>query len=269
MTRAFSLFTLTLFLIGCGQTEEAEAPSATTPPADTVETSSIVAVETPSPMIADFVWNKTASDMTDEELAAIVTRWNARIDSAGYEMVGANILKPQFEEDRYDFIWVLMWPSSEAREAAWADWNANQLEAWTAELDGALSYDEENIYTFKPAGGWDSEDIANLPQGGTFIPSWNFCRLNDGYDAAALTQFRNSYDAGLAEGGATNYGYYIMEPQFDIPDGDVDFVWLDLFSDEAAMQEGTDAWTGSASEKSWNEMTNCDNYTFAATAIRR
>ena len=261
MKLVLSLLTLALFLTACGQTEESTDSQTYMAPEEEATVS--------DPLIADFVWNTTASDMTDEELADIVTRWNARIDAAGYDMVGANILKPQFEEERYDFIWVLMWPSSDARDAAWADWNANQLEDWTAELDGALSYDEENIFTFKPAGGWDSEEIANLPQGGTFIPSWSFCSMNEGFDETALAEYRKSYDAELAQDNSTDYGYYIMEPQFDLPNEDVDFVWLDLFSNETARQAGIDAWTGSASEQRWNEMTTCDNFLFAATAIRR
>ena len=93
--------------------------------------------------------------------------------------------------------------------------------------------------------------------------------MNEGYDDTALADFRASYDAELAEDNPTDYGYYIMEPQFDLPDEDVDFVWLDLFSNEAAMQAGSDSWVGSASEKAWNDMTTCENYLFAATAVRR
>ena len=52
-----------------------------------------------------------------------------------------------------DLIWVILWPSSEAREAGWADWNANQVDDWTAELAGAMSYAPENVYTFKPTDG--------------------------------------------------------------------------------------------------------------------
>ena len=179
MKLVLSLSTLALFSTACGQTEK--SPDAQTYIAPEPEEEATVS----DPLIADFVWNTTASDMTDEELADIVTRWNARIDAAGYDMVGANILKPQFEEERYDFIWVLMWPSSDARDAAWADWNANQLEDWTAELDGALSYDEENIFTLtmaqrSPRSAWMSHagnlfnhhvwhnQISNIPLDGRF-----------------------------------------------------------------------------------------------------
>ena len=51
----------------------------------------------------DYVWNNTADDMTEAQMADIVDRWNARIDAGGYDMLGANVLMPQFETDDYRF----------------------------------------------------------------------------------------------------------------------------------------------------------------------
>ena len=90
MKLVLSLLTLALFLTACGRTEESTDSQTYMAPEEEATVS--------DPLIADFVWNTTASDMTDEDLADIVTRWNARIDAAGYDMVGANILKPQFAE---------------------------------------------------------------------------------------------------------------------------------------------------------------------------
>ena len=257
-----AVLALTL-LSGCGQNEPAaEAPAA--PQASEAEAAAAPAALPTDPII-DYVWNSTAEGMTDEQLMDIAARWNARIDAAGYDMVGANILKPQFETDDYDVIWTLLWPSSEAREAAWADWNANQVADWNAELDGALSYEDGNIYTFKPAGGWES-NLAALPQGGTFIPNFSFCGLNEGFDEDSIATFRAAYDAGLAEAANGNYGYYIIEPQFE---NEADLIWLDLFADAATMQEASDTWSGSELEAQWNDMVTCESFQFAATAIRR
>jgi hypothetical protein len=162
-------------------------------------------------------------------------------------------------------IWVILWPSSEAREAGWADWNANQVDDWTAELAGAMSYEPENVYTFKPTDGHDG--MADIAVGGTFHPRFDFCSFNEGQDSASLATFRTEYDAWLVEGESNNYGYYLMEPQFDL--ADADFVWLDLFGDEAAVEAGTASWSGSALEASWEAMATCENYAFVATAIRR
>ena len=257
MKTLLSVIALAVMLVGCGQTEEAAEPAAPAAPAE---------VSAPTnDVIVDYVWNTAAPDMTDEQLADIIARWNARIDAGGYDM-SANVLKPQFETDDYDLIWVLLWPSSEAREAGWADWNANQVDDWNAELDGALSYQAENVFSFKPVGGWDS-NLASVPAGGTFLPNFSFCKLNEGFDDAAFNTFRAEYDVWLAEGSDADYGYYIMEPQFEQDDADV--VWLDLFADEAAMQAGTDSWTGSDLAAQWDAMLACENYAFTATAIRR
>jgi hypothetical protein len=268
MKTFFVVASLTLFLAACGQSNE---PAAVAAP----EVAEVVAPEvTETPMqssaasgelLVDYIWNNTADDMTEAQMAGIIDGWNARIDAGGYNMLGANVLMPQFETDDYDLIWVVMWPSSEAREAGWADWNANQVDDWSAELAGAMSYEPENVYTFKPTHGHDGmEDIA---VGGTFHPRFDFCSFNEGQDAASLAAFRAEYDAWLVEGESNNYGYYLMEPQFDL--ADADFVWLDLFGDEAALEAGTASWTGSALEASWEAMATCENFAFLATAIRR
>ena len=263
MKMVFAVFASFALLVGCGQSQEpaSEAPAAPAEASAPAESSAPA-----NDVIVDYVWNDVGPDVTEEQFADIVARWNARIDAGGYDMMGANVLRPQFETDDYDVIWVLLWPSMEARESAWAHWNANQVEEWTAELDGALSYNAENVYTFSPGAGRDS-DVSTTPEGGTFIPSFDFCNFNEGYDQASLDGFRADYDASLDAEPSSGYGYWIMEPQFDLEDAD--FVWLDLFTDEAAAQSGADSWNGSALQAEWNAMVECQNFTFAATAIRR
>jgi len=129
MKMVFAVVASFALLVGCGQSQEpaSEAPAA---PAE--------ASAPANDVIVDYIWNDVGEDVTEEQFADIVARWNARIDAGGYDMMGANVLTPQFETEDFDVIWVLLWPSSEAREAGWTHWNANQEEAWAAELDGAL-----------------------------------------------------------------------------------------------------------------------------------
>ena len=63
-------------LVGCGQTE-AGLPS---------QLRRAEAVRQANDVIVDYVWNTAAPDMTDEQLADIIARWNARIDAGGYDM---------------------------------------------------------------------------------------------------------------------------------------------------------------------------------------
>ena len=64
----FTVFTSCVLLIGCGQSQEpaSEAPAA---PAEASAPSNDV--------IVDYVWNNVGPDVTDEEFANIVARWNA------------------------------------------------------------------------------------------------------------------------------------------------------------------------------------------------
>ena len=176
MKMVFAVFASFALLVGCGQSQEpaSEAPAAPAEASAPAESSAPA-----NDVIVDYVWNDVGPDVTDEQFADIVARWNARIDAGGYDMMGANVLRPQFETEDFDVIWVLLWPSSEARESAWAHWNANQVEEWTAELDGALSYQAENVFTFKPVGGWD-KSLEPVPAGGSFMPNFSFCKMNEG-----------------------------------------------------------------------------------------
>ena len=79
----------------------------------------------------------------------LVNKWNNMIDSRGYEMNGANILTPRGESDA-DFIWVMLWPSMEARDSAWDDWMNSMDSEWQDAIDGIMSVDLENVYAFKP-----------------------------------------------------------------------------------------------------------------------
>ena len=89
-------------------------------------------------------------------------------------MTGASVLTPQFETEDFDVIWVLLWPSSAACESAWPHWLVNQVEEWTAELDGALSYQAENVFTFKPVGRPGTSILSRWPTGGSFLRNFRF-----------------------------------------------------------------------------------------------
>ena len=102
MKMVFAVFASFALLVGCGQSQEpaSEAPAAS--------------AESSAPandVIVDYVWNDVGPDVTEEQFADIVARWNARIDAGGYDMMGANVLTPQFETEDFDVIWVLLWPS--------------------------------------------------------------------------------------------------------------------------------------------------------------
>ena len=247
-----------LSLMACGQSEQAVNTEAAAAPVESA----------PAQPVVEYVWNKTGPNYSEDQLPDIVARWYARIDAGGYQMLGANVLKPQFETDQYDLIWVLMWPSEEARAAAWADWSANQAEAWLQEMDGTLSYAAEDVYAFHPKWGHQAAGI-QTNVGDQFIPIFSFCSLNEGQDETTFAAFRAEFDAWLTgDEMAPGYSYVMLEPQFEMDEG-IDMVWLDLFADEASMMATGANWSGSAIEEAWNAMASCEDYRFLATAIRR
>ena len=75
-----------------------------------------------------------------------IALWNETIDAGEYDIPRANILFPRQENEDFDFIWALMWPSVKALNAGLAYRNANDLPKWAEATAGTLSYDETNAY---------------------------------------------------------------------------------------------------------------------------
>ena len=254
-------------LTGCDNSQEVNTSSV-------AENTALVQKDISMPIsqpIVEYIWQKEGPDFSEEKLNELVIKWNARIDAGKYDMNGANILRPRFEDERFDFIWVLLWPSQEARDAAWSDWNANQASDWEKETASVFSYSPENVYGFEPTWGYRTSgfDLENS-ETETFEPNFSFCSFNEGHDQSSLDSMKSKYNAWLEETSDDNtnpYAYVMLEPQ-QSTEG-VDFVWLDLFLSMEDKQSGEESWAGTDLEKDWNEMAKCQTYQFAATAIRR
>ncbi|RZO19589.1 MAG: hypothetical protein EVA96_03635, partial [SAR86 cluster bacterium] len=79
----------------------------------------------PASPYVEYVWHSAGANFNAENLAMLITKWNDIIDSTSCEMNGANILTPTEKNENYDFVWVLLWPSVDARDACWDDWTLN------------------------------------------------------------------------------------------------------------------------------------------------
>ena len=267
MKNLFSAVLMLSLLGGCDNNQEVDA-SSETDDADQMQT---VASTPTSQPIVEYIWQKEGAEFSEEKLSELIVKWNARIDAGKYDMDGANILRPRFEDERFDFIWVQLWPSQEARDVAWSDWNANQDSDWEKETANVFSYSPENVYGFEPTWGYRTSgfDLENS-ETETFEPNFSFCSFNEGHDQSSLDVMKSKYNAWLEETNDDNsepYAYVMLEPQ-QSTEG-VDFVWLDLYLSMEGKQSGEESWAGTDLEKDWNEMAQCQTYQFAATAIRR
>ena len=121
-----------VFVVSCSQSSNQQTDSSS-----------------PAASYVEYVWHSAGPNFNAENLAMIITKWNAIIDNSPCEMNGANILTPRGESDA-DFIWVMLWPSMEARDSAWDDWMNNMDSEWQDAIDGIMSVDLENVYAFKP-----------------------------------------------------------------------------------------------------------------------
>ena len=89
-------------------------------------------------------------------------------------MNGANILTPHVEVEGYDFIWVMLWQSMDARNAAWDDWMTNVDSEWQDAIEGIMSFNLNNVFAFKPTVMRN----ASVPnQTNSFENEFNFCNL--------------------------------------------------------------------------------------------
>ena len=82
MKTFFVVVWLTLFLAACGQSDEPAAVAA----AEVAEVAAPEVSETPmkssaagGELLVDYIWNNTAEDMTEAQMAGIIDGWNARL----------------------------------------------------------------------------------------------------------------------------------------------------------------------------------------------
>jgi len=216
--------------------------------------------------VLEYVLLSTGVHFDGTKLTDLAADWNRRVDAAGYEIITANILTPQFSTNDFDLVWVVLWSSSKARDAGWSHWNAYQARDWQAEYASILQSPPAGVYSFATHWGYQTPGFS-FKAGDSFFSSFYLCALRDSHDATDLEAFQTRYNAWVSHADGTGeYGYLTLQPHMPLPS--VDFVWLDIFGSDAALQAGAARWSGSELESDWNVMASCDNYPFASIKIR-
>ena len=89
----------------------------------------------------------------------------------------AAVMTPRFDAEGFDFLWVMAWPTQEARDNAWADWAANHEPAWLELTQNTFTYSAEHAYGFAPSPGRQ----ATAPNtSGSSVVEFLFCEYNEG-----------------------------------------------------------------------------------------
>lgn len=54
--------------------------------------------------VVEYVWQTKGPNYSDDALESLIDSWNQKVTKGGYDMIGANILVPQFQPETHDFV---------------------------------------------------------------------------------------------------------------------------------------------------------------------
>ena len=186
-------------------------------------------------------------------------------------MNGANILTPHVEVEGYDFIWVMLWPSMDARNAAWDDWMTNVDSEWQDAIEGIMSFNLNNVFAFKPTVMRN----ASVPnQTNSFENEFNFCDFNEGFGSSDLElfqeKFSNFLDKTEERDGPDGFWYVMMDPLFEgTAEAPLnDYLWLSLWTDMEEKITGYENYASSELPAKADKFSTCRRVSFSGKAIR-
>ena len=236
-----------LLLAACG----GEAPPEQTAAPAAIEASSgseaAVEASAPETAIVEYVWHKKGENFSDEALAELAAYWAGIIDEGDIDMNAAVVVTPRFDSDNFDFIWVMLWPSQEARDQGWAVWTESYEAGWAERIDGIFSYSVDSVFPFAPTPG-RAPSVPNTAADG--VSEYMFCTLAEGRtmdDVMAFGAEHNAFvDQWEANDGAGGYWWAILTPNFTVPEeGGFDYAWFNGWTNEAERQAGWAAYSQS------------------------
>jgi hypothetical protein len=187
------------------------------------------------PAVVEFIWHTETPGFTEEALVAHTEAWASIPTSSGWALNLAAVMTPRFESEDFDFLWVLAWPTQEARDAAWTDWADNHEADWRALTGGTFTYSIDHVYGFTPAPG-RMASAANTS--GSSVVEFLFCAYRDGMGETNRKAFETLH-AGFMDNyettaGATGYWWTVMAPLFEpSADNNFNYMWANFFSDDA------------------------------------
>ena len=220
--------------------------------------------------VVEYVWQTKGPDYSDEALESLINSWNKKITEGGYDMIGANILIPNFQPETHDFVWVLRWPSMEARDHAWDHFQKNYDEEWNQERNNIISDNDEDIYAFSASLGREMRS----GNGETFEAEFNFCNFNDGYGQDDLMKFRKDFgdyiDSDEMENGEGTFWYVMLDPLFE-PTANVqhtDYLWLNIWGNQTDKEDGYTRYGETNLQAQADMISTCQRFPHSGRVIR-
>ena len=220
--------------------------------------------------VVEYVWQTKGPNYSDDALESLIDSWNQKVTKGGYDMIGANILVPQFQPETHDFVWVLRWPSMEARNFAWDHFEANYDQEWNEERAGIFSDNNEDVYAFSPSLGRPMK----AGNGNTFEAEFNFCNYNEGFGESDLEKFRQDFGSYLdqdeLENGEDTFWYVMLEPLFE-PTTNVpstDYLWLNIWGSKEDKDSGYARYAETELQNQADSFSTCQRFPHSGRVIR-
>ena len=205
-----------------------------------------------NPPLLEYFWHSKGPNYSEENFQMLVEKWNERVDQTSCSINNASVLTPKVENDNFDFIWMLVWPSAAARDACYAEWLSDHEDAWQEDISGIMSNDIENgAFLF-------SQEVGRFPKAwsdsDTFSHTYYFCNFNEGSDENTLHDYRA--DLNAISDFSDNHWYTLLDPMFE-SEMPSDFVWLDMWSSDETKASDSEIWNSTDLPKRAAEMATC------------
>jgi len=205
-----------------------------------------------SPPLLEYFWHTKGPNYSEENFLMLVEKWNERIDKTSCSINNASVLTPKVQNENFDFLWMLVWPSEEARDACYSEWLSDHEDGWQEDIAGIMSNDIDNgAFLF-------SQEVGRFPKSwndsDTFSHTYYFCNFNEGSDANTLHDYRA--DLNAISDFSENHWYTLLEPMFE-PEMPADFVWLDMWSSDETKASDLEIWNSTDLPKRAADMVTC------------
>jgi ketosteroid isomerase-like protein len=205
-----------------------------------------------SPPLLEYFWHTKGPNYSEENFLMLVEKWNERIDKTSCSINNASVLTPKVQNENFDFLWMLVWPSEEARDACYSEWLSDHEDGWQEDIAGIMSNDiDTGAFLF-------SQEVGRFPKSwndsDTFSHTYYFCNFNEGSDANTLHDYRA--DLNAISDFSENHWYTLLEPMFE-PEMPADFVWLDMWSSDETKASDLEIWNSTDLPKRAADMVTC------------
>jgi len=146
-----------------------------------------------NPPLLEYFWHTKGPEYSEENFQMLVEKWNERVDKTSCSINNASVLTPKVQNENFDFLWMLVWPSEGARDACYAEWLSDHEEGWQEDIAGIMSNDIDNgAFLF-------SQEVGRFPKSwndsDTFSHTYYFCNFNEGSDENTLHDYRADLNA--------------------------------------------------------------------------